>query len=283
MFDMNYMSRWVGSTDGALVSINKVMNLRTISRAEFNNDNKHEYIISMDVARSEKKENNQSSICILKMNKDKKGKVTTVELVNIINMPAVVNFDTQALEVMRLKAIYNAKAVVVDSNGLGAGITDRLLLETIDPLTNQSLGCLATMNTTQEAELEDAEEILYALKSQSINTQIIVNFIDYIDSGKLRLLEKRMNTNYDVNDDDYIRREVLPFTQTDLLLDEIANLQLENLGNSGLRVKQVTRKTDKDRYSALAYGLWYIKNFEDEANGYESNTQYSAADFCLIN
>jgi hypothetical protein len=28
---------------------------------------------------------------------------------------------------------------------------------------------------------------------------------------------------------------------------------------------QVTKRIDKDRFSAFSYGLWYIKNFEDKS------------------
>lgn len=281
-FALNYMSWWVGASDGALIAINKVMDLRVTTKADLKWDGKHEYIISCDVARSEHKENNQSSVVVLKLIKNKKGKLINVICVNIINYPSTVNFQTLAISLMKLKALYNAKAVVVDANGLGVGLVDELLKEQFDPETKESLGCWNTMNTDQEPEIDYAEECLYALKSQQINHDIIVSFTNYIESGKLQLLEKRQDAGYDINDDDYIKTEVLPFAQTDLLLEEIANLKLVMTErNNKLTVERISRKIDKDRYSALAYGLYYIKLYEE--NDFIIESDEDASDYCLIN
>lgn len=162
------------------------------------------------------------------------------------------------------------------------GLVDELLKEQFDPITNESLGCWNTINTEQEPEIPYAEECLYALKSQQINHDIIVNFTNYIESGKLKLLEKRQDAGYELHDEEYIKNEVLPFAQTDLLLDEIANLKLiVNENNGKLSVERATRKVDKDRYSALAYGLYYIKLYEE--NDYIIDTCGDASDFCLVN
>lgn len=161
-------------------------------------------------------------------------------------------------------------------------MVDELLKEQFDPETKESLGCWNTMNTEQEPEIDYSEECLYALKSQQINHDIIVNFTNYIESGKLQLLEKRQDAGYDINDDDYIRTEVLPFAQTDLLLEEIANLKLVMTErNNKLTVERISRKIDKDRYSALAYGLYYIKLYEE--NDYIIESDEDASDYCLIN
>lgn len=282
MFAVNYLSKWVGASDSQLIAINKVMDLRVVTKADLKWDKKHEYIIACDVARSEHKENNQSSIVVLKLIKNKKGKLVNVICVNIINFPSTINFQTLAINLMKIKMIYNAKAVVVDANGLGVGLVDELLKEQFDPDTKESLGCWDTMNTDQEPEIDYSEECLYALKSQQINHDIIVNFTNYIESGKLQLLEKRQDAGYDINDDEYIRTEVLPFAQTDLLLEEIANLRLVQTDrNNKLSVERVARKVDKDRYSALAYGLYYIKLFEE--NDFIMESDEDASDYCLVN
>lgn len=282
MYQLNYMSEWVGATTGALIPIDKVMKLRNVTKADLKWDEKHEYIISADIARSENKDNNQSSVVILKLIKNKNGKLVNVICTNIINYPSTVNFQTLAINLMKLKILYNAKMVITDSNGLGVGLVDELLKEQFDPITNESLGCWNTINTEQEPEIPYAEECLYALKSQQINHDIIVNFINYIESEKLKLLEKRQENGFTVGDDDYIKKEVLPFAQVDLLLEEIANLKLVMTErNNKLTVERISRKIDKDRYSALAYGLYYIKLYEE--NDFIIDTDEDASDYCLIN
>jgi ribonucleoside-diphosphate reductase alpha chain len=262
-FAMNYESKWVGASDGAIVNINKIMELRTLVSPELKSDGKSEYVLSMDVARSMSKNNNQSSIAVLKIKRNKSLKITKIQAVNIINLPNGLNFEAQSVILKRAKKIYQAKAVVVDINGLGVGLLDELLKETIDPNTGESLGCWDTINTDHQPELVDAEPVLYAMLSQGINHEIIVSFIDAVESNKLQLLQKKDNKGYDVDDVDYFKSNILPHIQTDFFIEEVANLKLKQNSNGKYTVEQLTKRVDKDRYSATAYGIWYIKNFED--------------------
>lgn len=259
-FAMNYESKWVGASSGALVSINKVIDLRTLSLPEFKGDGKSTYILGVDVARSQSKNNNQSSISVLKIKRNMDDKITKISLVNIINLPNGLNFTGQAIEVKRIRMMYDAEAVVVDCNGIGAGLCDELLKETIDPVSGESLGCWDTINTDQEPEIPRSEKIVYALTAQGINHDIIVNFIDMIESSKLQLLVKNQDNSYDINDTEYISK-IYPYLQTDLLLEEIANLKLKQTQNGKYTVEQLTKRVDKDRYSSVSMALWYIKNF----------------------
>ncbi|MWV44961.1 hypothetical protein GRF59_15165 [Paenibacillus sp. HJL G12] len=262
-FAMNYESKWVGASDGAIVNINKVIDLRTLSSPEFKSDGKSEYVISVDVARSSSQNNNQTSISILKIKRSKDGKILKIYLVNLINLPNGLNFSAQAIEVKRLKLLYDAKIVVVDTNGVGVGLKDELLKDTVDPITGDNLGCWNTINTDDDPESSESEKILYALTSQGINHDIIVNFIDMVESGKLQLLVKNTNNNYDINDKEHVRK-IYPHTQTDLLLEEVANLKIKQLPGGKFTVEQLTKRVDKDRYSSLSMGLWYIKAFMDK-------------------
>ncbi|WGU92057.1 hypothetical protein QJQ58_15705 [Paenibacillus dendritiformis] len=270
-FAMNYESKWVGQVNGALVDIIKVMDLRVIPNPELKGDGKTEYCIAMDVARSQSKSNNQSSIAVLKVIRDKNNKIKNIKLVNIINLPNGLDFTAQTVELKRIKNLYDAKFVVVDANNIGQGIVDEALKDTIDPDTGESLGCWKTINTEQEPEVEDAEEILFALKSQGINTDIIVNFINIIESGKLQLLVKKQ---------DFDGENTFPHLQTDFFIEEVANLKLKELNGGKLDVEQATRKIDKDRYSAVAYGCYYLMKYQDEAI---PETGTSVTDFMFIN
>ena len=108
-FAQNYESKWVGSTDGAVVDITKLLKLRTLSVPENESDGHSEYYVSMDVARSQKSSNNQSSIAVLKIIRNKEQRIVSIKLVNIINLPNGLNFTSQAIEFKRIRNIYNAK------------------------------------------------------------------------------------------------------------------------------------------------------------------------------
>ncbi len=258
-FDQNYGGRWTGSSDNALINVNRLMNSRILTTAQLKTENfSHEYYIGVDVARSQNTNNNQSSVVVGRVNRDENtNKIRTIDIVNVLNVSNTINFTGQAIIIKKIKEAYNAKVVICDGNGLGAGLVDELLKTTVDPVTQQTYECWDTINTDNKPESQKAEKCLYDLKAQSAQTRIITNFIDLVDAGKLRLLEKRNpSANYKNPE-----LELIPFVQTDLLFEEVNNLKIKYLPSGALSVEKVVGKLDKDRYSALAYMLWYITEF----------------------
>lgn len=262
-FAQNYESKWVGSADHALVNINKLMECRSLTETQFSAKPDDEFYIGVDVARSQNTNNNQSSVCVAKVKRNKdKTRIVSVDIVNIINIPNIMNFDTQACIIKQIKKRYNAKGVVIDGNGLGSGLIDFCLKESFDPITNESLGCWDTINDDNIPEYpEEAEKILYNLKAQGYQSKIVTNFIDMVDSKKLRLLCSKQLNDFSVAEQDDFDNKVAPFLQTDCLFEEIANLKLKQLPNGNVTIERVVKKMDKDRVSALIYVLWYINEF----------------------
>lgn len=275
-FAQNYESEWVGNVDGALVSINKVLKLRNLLEAELKAEKGYDYILGIDVARSQSKNNNQTSVAPIKIYRNSNGKIIGLYLVNLYTIPNDLSFTAQAVEIKKIKRAFNAKVVVCDSNGLGVGLVDALMKETFDPNNpKDNLGCWDTINTEAQPEVRGAEKCIYDLKPQSAQNEIIVNFIGVVDGEILRLLEKR-NDIYDLDDKDNYIENVLPFLHTDFLVEEIANLQLKTLGTGKVTIEKTNSKYDKDRFSAVAYGCWYAMTFENRDNGKSFNWN----DFC---
>ena len=262
-FAQNYESRWVGSADHALVNINKLMECRSLTETQISAKPDDEFYLGVDVARSQNTNNNQSSVCVAKVKRNKdRTRIVSIDIVNIINIPNIMNFDAQACIIKQIKKRYNARGVVCDGNGLGAGLIDQLLKESFDPITNESLGCWDTINDDNIPEYsEDAEKILYNLKAQTAQSKIVTNFIDMVDSKKLRLLYSKQLNDFSVAEQDDFDNKVAPFLQTDCLFEEIANLKLKQLPNGNVTIERVVKKMDKDRVSALIYVLWYINEF----------------------
>ncbi|WP_152966734.1 hypothetical protein [Sporosarcina globispora] len=272
-FAMNYESKWVGATDGALVNISKLLKIRTLDKPELNcpkdkrgNFELNEYIFGVDVARSNSQSNNKTAIVVLKIIRNKTGTIRQIQAVNIVEPPNGLSFKEQSLIVKRLFYAYGGhsdilksrvKAIVVDGNVIGKGLIDRLLEDLTDPDTNEELGCFDTINTDQKPDVTPAIEVVYDLTAQGINGEIIRTFIDYVETEKLKLLKindeikgKSVNSNVNLEED---KARI----HTQYLIDEISNLKLESTQKS-ITVKQVLKKIDKDRYSALAYALYYI-------------------------
>ena len=264
-FAMNYGGQWTGTSSGALVSINRLMHCRTLIEPVLQADNdEDEFYLGVDVARSESKANNQSSIAVIQAIRNRANKIVSLNLVNIIHISNTKNFETQACIVKKTKKKYNAKMVVVDGNGLGVGLIDALMKTNYDPKTNETYPAWNTVNTTAEPEDKHAESCLYDLKAQSDQTKIISTFINMIDGEKFRMLESRRGGDFEVMDDE-IDSKVMPYVQSELFFQEVGNLKLKQTGGR-LSVDKVVKRLDKDRFSAVFYILYYIENYEGVYN-----------------
>lgn len=279
-FSQNYEQEWVGSSDGALVDINNLLRCRVLDTAEcYSNNDNSEYYIGVDVARSQNTNNNQSSLVVGKIDRDKSNnRIKHIDIPFIMNIPNIMNFKNQAIEVKRIKKAFNAKMVIIDGNVIGSGLVDELLKPSYDPVTNDYLGCWDTINTDNKPEEKGAEKCIYDLKAQGINAKIITYFMDYVNSGVLRLLKKKENTFYELEKHNFMN-DIVPFLQTDLLVEEISNLKIKHISGGSISVEQLVRKIDKDRYSALAYMLWYVHEFESKIKIKSQNTNVSLLEF----
>ena len=287
-FAMNYESRWVGATDGALINISKLLKIRTIGKAELacprdkkGNFALNEYVFGVDVARSNVQSNNKTAIVVLKLIRSKSGVIRQIQLVNIVEPPNGLSFKEQSLLVKRMFYNYGGsldlmrsrvKAIVVDGNVIGKGLIDRLLEDVTDPETNEELGCFDTMNTDQKPDVHNAPKVIYDLTAQGINGEIIRTFIDYVETEKLKLLKGYDEIKKTTSSADNDSEEERAFIHTQFLVDEVSNLKLKTT-NRSITVEQVQRKIDKDRYSALAYALYYIFMFleKEEIEEYEDD------------
>ena len=103
-----------------------------------------------------------------------------------------------------------------------------------------------------------------------INTEAHANMQSQLSSGIIKFLEderiaktKLLGTKMGQTMTPEKRAEYLrPFTLTSILKEELMNLREENEGVN-IILKQANRSIKKDKFSALEYGLYYIKTEED--------------------
>ena len=69
----------------------------------------------------------------------------------------------------------------------------------------------------------------------------------------------------------------MPFKPTSILRDEMLNLREENEGVN-IILKQASKSIKKDKFSALCYGLYYIKQEEESKR---KRKRFNAADWRL--
>lgn len=281
-FRQNYLCDWIGVSDGGLINISKLIKARILNVPELEcpkdkrgHNQLCEYIISADIARSNIENNNKTSIFVLKIIRTSNNLVRQVQVVNIINPPNGLNFDEQAIIIKRIFYKYGGdidinksrvKAVVVDINGVGQGVMESLLRDLTDFENNQEYPAWASINTEDKSANRDAPAFVYGLKAQGINNDIIRIFIDSVEANKLKLIRSFDDIKDDLPKEiDAIGTEVICF-QTQQLIDEVANLKLKNTDKSNvMSVEPLVKRIDKDRYSACAYGLYYIFTFMNNA------------------
>jgi hypothetical protein len=71
---------------------------------------------------------------------------------------------------------------------------------------------------------------------------------------------------------------ILPHEMTTKLFEEMSNLRLKRTGvSTDIVLEQINPRYPKDKYSSFAYGLWRIKELEEEANAKKGAT------FCFRN
>lgn len=276
-FNTNYRSRWLNTNGSCIVDIEKLQKLQVIPKPELKPVKDGEYYISVDVARSAKNSNNETAISVLKIKRDKKEKIKNIQAINMIKLPNGTNFQTQSLHIKRLQLWYNANTVVVDINGLGIGLLDVLMQTQIDPLTGKELPAYDTINTEHESDEKDAKPIVWAIQAQKNQTEMVVSFIDSVENGTLQLLERvDQNKIMDINEnDDYMINEILAHIRTQNFIDEVSNLTLETISGGRLQVKQVI-KANKDLFSAVLMGVWYV--LSEENNGIEEEEEFDFND-----
>ena len=131
------------------------------------------------------------------------------------------------------------------------------------------------------------QDAIYMIKANDrFNSDAHVNFQQAVTSGRLRMLidertakSKLLNTKIGAamspeRRDQYIR----PFFLTSLLKEEIMNLRVETEGVN-VRLKGASRNIGHDKFSAVEYGLWYLKNEEEN----KKKRKFSAKDWLFLN
>ena len=202
-------------------------------------------------------------------------------LVNIYTYEAE-DFEAQAIKLKKLYYKYKARILSIDANGLGVGLIDFMTKGQIDPETGDVLPPFGVEGGTNEDSVALYKKIkgagvednaMFLVKANApINTEMYSYAQTQMSSGKVKFLideqaakTKLMSTKVGQNMNADERNEYLrPFTLTSVLREQMLNLVEENEGVN-IILKQSNRGIKKDKFSALIYGLYYIKKEEDKA------------------
>lgn len=222
--------------------------------------------------------NAQSSLVVIKVIPRGDGSYSR-HIVNIYAMEGS-HFKKQALFLKQKVNEFKASMLVVDSNGLGKGVVDYLVTE-IDENPPYSV---VNDDRYKAYRTSDSIPMLFLVSSQARETKnadIVNRFMISIKTGDIKLLKSESlarGLTKEREDTNKLVSFLLPFIQTDRLVDEVMNLEYVQKGNT-TTVKQVSGAIEKDRYSALAYGNFYIYLLEQKNSKRQNITNDDAMKF----
>ena len=274
-FDRQYKSVWSGDAENAFFSAQKFDKYRTLRQPQYEYSGRTSknayYVIGVDVGRI----GCTTQATIFKVTPQPQG-VALKSLVNIYTYEAQ-HFEQQAINIKQLFYKYKARAIALDTNGLGIGLLDFMVKAQETP-DGQYLPPFGIQNDEQgvykkyfKGVTDVQKDAIFQIKANApINTQAYSFAQTQMSSGKIKFLideaeakAKLMETKQGQNMTVDKRNEYLkPFVLTTILRQQMLNLVEDNEGVN-IILKPENRGIKKDKFSSFVYGLYYIKQEED--------------------
>lgn len=289
-FAREFESRWGGDSEDAFFSTELFDKYRVLLQPEYEYSSKSRtsyYIIGVDVGRKDC----TSEAVVIKVLPQASG-TAIKSIVNIFGWEAE-HFEDQAIYIKRLYYKFKARAVIVDGNGIGSGLIDYLVKDQIDPETGEVLNNFGVINDEEKVYRRFVTEtterdVLYVMKANApINTEIYsyiqtqmmngkIKFLIDENQAKVRIMSTAVGRKLDPVDRNV---KLKPFISTTILREEMANLIEDNVGIN-IILKQATKKIKKDKFSALGYGMYFIKKEEEN---HKRRKRLTAKDLSFFN
>ena len=282
-FARESLSIWSGNSKDAWLDSRRLNKHRSILKCErqatINENCKNAwYLISCDVARYSA----NTAIMVIKVLPGEQRfskKVVYTEVINGANY-----ITEQAPRLKKLIQLYQPREIVIDGNGPGIGLLDAMALPSFDQKTGETFPAYFAFNNDHHLppEMRDPVDdpiakynaIIYDIKAGATNEdEIHAAFLSAVNNGSTSFLaherivkDKLMATKKGKKMTPYDRRVfLLPYEMTSRLMDELNNLRLKPTGvENKYKVERISRSIEKDRFSALEYGLYRVKYYEDK-------------------
>lgn len=284
-FAREYESKWSGAMKGAAFSYEIMQKIRKVVKAEYKAGKLQEgefYVISVDMA---KDGSARTAAVVLKVKPREYNFL--YQQVNAFSI-ASTDYYVVANELKKAASTYNVKLLIYDATGVGASIRDFLNKDSITP-EGELLPGLGIINPPEEAKKDvikrtAAATICFEVKSSGVKaSEINYIFFSRLKSGSVKLListheilNKLKGTRNFIEAKNVKQKEILsPYQFTDILQEELLNLDVAEIsenGSSVLRVKRRNNAIQKDFFSAISYGVYAVHK-EYELNYYKKKNK----------
>lgn len=285
-FATEYLSIWQGASKESWFNFDKMLKYRQIMNPEWRAHKaapgvKQFYMMAWDVARL----NDQSVVVIYRVNIRNQTYYATVSNIIVLGtIPEEKTFQRQVIAVKRLIRDFKPEEVVIDTNGLGIGVADLMIQSQVDEF-GEVYPAYGFINDESYFDIQpkSAPKILYGIKANAtLKSKIHSNVYTRLNAGQVRFLireQEAKNALLATQKGQKMSvmeraKRLLPHQMTSSLFDQMSNLRLKQTGNTtDVVLEQINTRFPDDKYMAFAYGLWRIKEKEEE-NSVRARRQY---------
>lgn len=295
--DREYKSRWSGAQSGAAFGASIISAMRKITRAEYQAvelSDEEFYVVTADMAKD-----GSADTAVIVYRITPAPYMFNYKIVNLFTINST-DYLVVANELKKTIALYDARMLVYDANGIGASLRDWINKPTQDTNTNIELPGYGIINPPSSAEKDIIKypkyrTICYEIKSGGKEGEHIHKvFFSRVSNGSVRGLIKMhealnkfsQNKNFLRAPEHVKRAKLQPYKYMDLMEEELKNLIIidtsDNVSNT-LRIDRRNKKIQKDFFSAAEYGVYAVSEQIEKA--YYKKRQkkdYSWADAVLI-
>lgn len=185
-FDMEYRATFPDLSDDNWISPTDLMACSNLMRMDLHFDENYQYIMGLDVARTEGNDN--TAIVILKLVPDKARKVLEKHLVyqKVLNGKT---FNEQATDIRKVLNKFPCDEIHMDTTGLGLGLVDELAKPSIDVITGELEPALCDVNNEEHKKtIPDGNFIIHGHKfSLDFNHQLGISVKQNTQKRLLRM------------------------------------------------------------------------------------------------
>lgn len=277
-FEREYESRWSDAPMGAAFSSNVITSLRQVKVVELKDKRTQDqlekdcfYVICADMAKDGAAD---TAVGIAKV--IPKEHYFTYKFINLLTVPST-DYMVVANTFKKLVLAYNAKLLVYDANGVGAGLRDWLNKQTTDEYGNilEGLGIINPPSTTERDLIKYPKDktIIYEIKSGGkVGEQIHFFFFSRMSTGaitfpiKLSEALKLYSKNKGFMKMSIRKQQeyLLPFKVMDLMEAELKNLDIVNTSDQMSNTMKIVRRSEaiqKDFFSMAEYLIWAVNQY----------------------
>ena len=296
-FAQEYLSIFTGGAAEGWMPSSRLTRLRKIVNPHYKNmckSDKDFYVIGVDVARTGDARSIATVVQVVPQPYPRKWIKKIVNLYTFNGDER--HFQDQANALKRLIAAFHPKEVIIDGTGLGKGLLDFMVMETIDSKTGEILPAYGSYNYDELKKVQpaDAPEIINVLiANASLNSEVHSIFYTEVTSGHVRLLieeneakSKLMATKMGqkMTLDKRVAR-LMPYEMTTRLIEEVGNLRIKatTAASKNIMVERINKEIQKDRFSATEYALYAVHCMEDKEAKKNKRGKHRLSQFIMKN